>query len=212
MPEEEVVKRYHIEENQLINDLHKEGKSIMITTSHMTNWEWGVSACGLYFKHLVFGVYKKLNHVEINKYIEGNRARYNIHLSEMQETAKMLSSDHNLDPFALVLIADQRPANPKKAFWTTFLNRESAFFYGAEKFAREYNYPVFYFNINRVKRGYYNVDIKLLSKNPSELEKGELIRCYKDILESEIKKRPADWLWSHNRWKHQRPEGMPIQA
>jgi KDO2-lipid IV(A) lauroyltransferase len=157
------------------------------------------------------GVYKKLSHPHINKYIEKSRSLYNITLSEMSDTAKLLSTAHNLDPFALVLIADQRPSNPRKAFWTYFLNRETAFFYGAEKFSLDYGYPVLFFRILRVKRGYYRVEIDVLCENPADLKKGELIKRYRDKLESAVRERPAEWLWSHNRWKHKRPEGMPIQ-
>mgnify|MGYP000483199195 CR=1 FL=1 len=30
-------------------------------------------------------------------------------------------------------------------------------------------------------------------------------------LEREIRESPSDWLWSHKRWKHSRPEGMIVQ-
>ena len=211
MSGDQIVKRYSIEKNPLIEKLQAHGKSFIVTTAHLANWEWGVSATGLYFNHRVLGVYKKLTHPDINKYIEESRSLYNITLSEMSDTAKLLSTKHNLDPFALVLIADQRPSNPRKAFWTHFLNRETAFFYGAEKFSFDYNYPTFFFNIIRVKRGYYRVEIDALCENPANLKKGELIKRYRDKLESAIRKRPAEWLWSHNRWKHKRPEGMSIQ-
>ena len=211
MSGDEIVKRYVIEKNPAIEKLQAKGQSFIVTTAHLANWEWGVSATGLYFDHRVLGVYKKLSHPDINRYIERSRSLYNITLSEMGDTAKLLSTKHNLDPFALVLIADQRPSNPRKAFWTHFLNRETAFFYGAEKFSFDYNYPVFFFDIIRVKRGYYRVEIDLLCENPAEFKKGEIIKRYRDKLERSIRERPAQWLWSHNRWKHTRPKEMPIQ-
>ncbi|HAW52629.1 MAG TPA: hypothetical protein DCX54_09935 [Flavobacteriales bacterium] len=211
MTGDQIVKRYVIEKNLVIEKFQARKQSFIATTAHLANWEWGVSATGLYFDHRVLGVYKKLSHTEINNFVEKSRSLYNVTLSEMSDTAKLLSTKHNLDPFALVLIADQRPSNPRKAFWTHFLNRETAFFYGAEKFAFDYGYPVFFFEIIRVKRGHYRVKVDVLCEDPGELSKGDIILRYRDKLEDCIKKRPEQWLWSHNRWKHQRPEGMPIQ-
>jgi len=64
-----------------------------------------------------------------------------------------------------------------------------------------YNLPVFYIDIQRVKRGFYEVKLSLLSDEPRELSEGEITRKYAQKLEEIIIKKPQDWLWSHRRWK-----------
>jgi KDO2-lipid IV(A) lauroyltransferase len=39
------------------------------------------------------------------------------------------------------------------------------------------------------------------------MEYGEITKAHTRLLEAEIIKVPAYWLWSHKRWKHTRPEG-----
>ena len=207
---EDILKRYQVLPNQNLDKFHENGQSVIGLTAHLTNWEWGVASCGLSLKHHVLGVYKKLSHPLINKYIFKTRDRINVTLSEMQETMIILESDHKLDPFMLMLITDQRPTDPLKAHWTKFLNRDTAFFYGAEKIALDYNYPLFYFNIRRVKRGYYEVDVVDVCNDPSGTKKGEITEIYKNLLEAEVKKRPSDWLWSHSRWKHPKPKDTTL--
>jgi KDO2-lipid IV(A) lauroyltransferase len=89
----------------------------------------------------------------------------------------------------------------EKAFWIKFLNRDTPFLHGMEKYARIYNLPVVYIEVQRVKRGYYTVELSVLTTKPNELAKGVLTELYARKLESIILRQPENWLWSHNRWK-----------
>jgi KDO2-lipid IV(A) lauroyltransferase len=37
-----------------------------------------------------------------------------------------------------------------------------------------------------------------------------MYRCLGE-LEEEVIQAPSDWLWSHKRWKHKRPDGVEVQ-
>jgi KDO2-lipid IV(A) lauroyltransferase len=65
---------------------------------------------------------------------------------------------------------------------------------------------VVYLNTKRVKRGYYEVTIEILAKNPLELEEGALTKLYMKKLEQILHKQPENWLWSHKRWKKKRSD------
>ena len=60
-------------------------------------------------------------------------------------------------PRGYALIADQTPPREEKKHWTRFLNRDTAFFVGAEKIARFLDAPVLYVDMRRVRRGHYAV-------------------------------------------------------
>jgi KDO2-lipid IV(A) lauroyltransferase len=53
----------------------------------------------------------------------------------------------------------------------------------------------------KTKRGFYHADFKLITTNPKELPRGELTKQYVKYVEDCIRKKPANYLWSHKRWK-----------
>jgi KDO2-lipid IV(A) lauroyltransferase len=99
------------------------------------------------------------------------------------------------------MAADQSPRNKEKAVWVDFLGRDTAFLHGPEKYASLYNYPVFYADIKRVKRGYYTLNLSILADDPASLNEGEITKRFAAKLESIIREDPGNWLWSHKRWK-----------
>jgi KDO2-lipid IV(A) lauroyltransferase len=100
------------------------------------------------------------------------------------------------------MLSDQSPNNLKKAFYTNFLNQDSAMIYGAEYFAKKYDFPVFYYQVIQDKAGYYHVELELISETPQQTEYGEITEKYVQLLEKTIQKNPQYWLWSHKRWKN----------
>jgi serine/threonine protein kinase len=49
----------------------------------------------------------------------------------------------------------------------------------------------------------------LIAEAPFEdLEKGEIIKQFALLLEKAVTKYPDQYLWSHRRWKHQKPENI----
>jgi KDO2-lipid IV(A) lauroyltransferase len=93
----------------------------------------------------------------------------------------------------------------ENVYWTTFLNQDTDFYRGPEKVAIMLDMAVIYLNVIKVKRGYYEVDIKLITEHPRE-EKPDFITARTvEILEEIIRDKPEYWLWSHRRWKHKKP-------
>ena len=66
------------------------------------------------------------------------------------------------------------------------------------------NAAVVYFDVQKVKRGYYQLFPILISENPKEEPEFEITRKYFATLEKSIKERPEFYLWSHKRWKYTR--------
>ena len=104
-----------------------------------------------------------------------------------------------------VFIADQTPPGNEMNHWTTFLNQDTAFFTGAGKIASKYDMAVVFLNVQKKKRGYYNLDFELLLDHTSGIEEEVIIEKYVRRLEKQITEIPEYWLWSHRRWKHKRP-------
>lgn len=103
-------------------------------------------------------------------------------------------------------IADQAPKWENIHLWLDFLNQETPVFTGAERIISKMNNAVFYINVERPKRGQYVFTYKLMTREPSKLEHGELTHRYFELLEENIRKNPVIYLWTHDRWKRTREE------
>ena len=110
-----------------------------------------------------------------------------------------------------LMVADQAPSNIQKAYRVRFLGRETACLHGPENYAKSNNYPVVYFDIQRIKRGTYQVWIKRLIEQPKREARGAITQQYMQTLEKIIRRRPANWLWTHRRWKKDQPAAAAVQ-
>lgn len=103
-------------------------------------------------------------------------------------------------------IADQAPKWENIHLWLDFLNQETPVFTGAERIISKMNSAVFYIDVEHPKRGQYIFTYKLMTREPSKLEHGELTRLYFKRLEESIRRNPSIYLWTHDRWKRTREE------
>lgn len=97
--------------------------------------------------------------------------------------------------------SDQCPEQ-RVVFSNTFLGLPTMWVNGGEAIARKLAAPVFYLHIDRPERGRYVIKVHKICEDASLMAKGELMEAYSRLLESEIRANPANWLWSHKRWKN----------
>jgi KDO2-lipid IV(A) lauroyltransferase len=191
------------EAQQLFEKYEKENKSLIIVMGHFGNWEWGGNAFSLQCRQQLYVIYHPLSHELFNSMLYKMRSRFGTKLISMKDTFKeMVKNKSELN--ATAFIADQTPG-PENAYWTTFLKQDTPVFWGTEKIARKMNYPIVYVSIQRIKRGYYKLNAKTLFETPKDTAEGEISEAHTRILEKDILHSPETWLWSHRRWKHQRP-------
>jgi len=200
MSKKQILRRHKVLNPEIADSVFDRGQSIIGVTGHYCNWEWGSLSANLQIKHKTFGIYKPLSNPYLNRILLKSRARYGTTLASMKETSEMF--EENKDTTSVYLMAaDQSPSNVSRAYWIDFLGIDTAFLHGPERHARLNSYPVYYIDIQRVKRGYYEIELLLLADNPNELPEGEITRRYAAKLESVIREKPENWLWSHKRWK-----------
>ena len=195
-------KRLIIKNPEFSNYFADKGKSIIFVGGHYNNWEICAQAFAMYSNHKCIGIYKPLSNAFINDKIYTSRSKYGMQLISMKQTKK--SFEEGNDAKAIVFGSDQNPANPKRAHWVEFLNQDTAVLFGAERYAKEYNWPVVFVSISKVKRGYYEVEYSLITDNPKDQPHGKITEDFTKRLEQDIINKPQYWLWSHKRWKHKR--------
>lgn len=202
MNEKQLRKRYKFINPEILDPLFERNKSAMLVTGHYNNWEWGALSTTYFFKHKIVGLYKKLSNPHVEKYFKTSRAQTGIILAELNETAKAYQ-DYAIaeKPSFFLMAADQSPSNFAKAHWVTFLGLPTACLHGVGKYAKEYNIPALYCDIQRTKRGHYELELSPLIEEDSKLSEGEIIARFMARLEKVIIAKPGNWLWSHKRWK-----------
>lgn len=200
MSSKQIKDRHKMINHEVCDRFFSEGKSIIASPCHYGNWEWGSMSGGLFLQRPVIAFYTPLSNILMDKYLKKSRIRYGTTLTSIRKTSK--SFEINTPKIsAFVMAADQSPSNVKNAVWVNFLGRNTAFLHGPEKHARANNIPVFFVDIQRVKRGYYTLELSLISEFHDKLAEGEITKIYANRLEEVIIKKPEDWLWSHKRWK-----------
>lgn len=200
MSRKQVLKRYKILNAEILSPFLQTGQSVICVTGHYGNWEWGALAPPLQISSKFVAFYKPVKNPLLDRFVRRNRSRYGTYLSPIRETTMTFDNNRGV-PVVYLMAADQSPSNREMAYWANFLGQDTAFLHGPEKHARINNYAVVFAAIRRVKRGYYELELSVLTEDPSRLPNGEITRLYAERMESLIREDPANWLWSHKRWK-----------
>lgn len=200
---EEIEKRFVHLNPELVEKYFKKGQHITIVGGHYGNWELYAVSVAMHMSFIPIGLYTPLANKFMNTKIMESRSKYGLWLKKYQEV-KTLMKDENHERVAVIFGADQCPQYSQQPHWVDFLNQETGVQFGAEKFARDFNTPVLYGVINKLKRGYYVMEYKLICEDPNQLPIGQITEMHTKLLEDNINKEPAYWLWSHKRWKRKR--------
>ena len=198
--EKELLKRFKIVNPEVLDAYFDKNQSIIALGSHYGNWEWGAIAGGLQTKLHPVTLYKKLSNEAVDAHIQKLRARLGTEMIELKQTLRGFVRLRS-KACVYILLADQNPSNALTATWITFLNQDTPCLPGPGKLSKRFKYPLVYFEVDRVKRGYYTLKVHELVKEPSLHEEKEMVELFFANLEALIRKKPEFWLWSHKRWK-----------
>lgn len=178
---------------------------VLYLLSHQFNWEWLLATSAISLPFPVDFVYQEQSNKFFNKFSLDSRTRFGVGIKR-EQVARETIRRKNL-PRAVGMLIDQFPGNPTdKKYWTTFLHQETAFFGGINSLAHLTQYPVFYLAVHKVKRGYYHCDVIPIIVPPYQKDSGVVIEAFAKESEKMIQKYPAEWLWSHNRWKRKKSD------
>ena len=209
MSEKDWAKAFKTTNIDLPNSYFEKGQSTVTVLGHFGNWEYLVSAYSRDAKHTILGVYKPLHNEGFEKLFASYRCKFGMVLVPLTKAYEVVGDYLKRgEKVSIMLIGDQTPS-ADRGYWMNFLNQDTPVFRGAEKFAVQYNLPVIYASLDRVKRGEYSMSFKLLFDEPKKTKEGEITEAHVKALEQQIVRKPHLWLWSHKRWKHKRPANTP---
>jgi KDO2-lipid IV(A) lauroyltransferase len=198
---EELRKRMHFNHAGFLDQFVLKNQSIIFLAAHQFNWEWMLVSASDSFPMAIDFVYQPINSTFFDNITLQSRTRFGAHPIQRDEVARELVKRKNILR-GVAIVADQYPGYQKdKKYPRRFLNQDTVFFLGTNNTAVMSQYPVVYYSMEKIKRGYYEAKPHLVALPPYEKTGTTVIESYVKLAEQSIINDPANWLWSHDRWK-----------
>jgi KDO2-lipid IV(A) lauroyltransferase len=197
----QLLQRMQLENPEILEEIKALNKPILLVAGHYNNWEWLITAQASWFKQPSYGIGMPLSHPFWNQNLTERRERFGLKVVHAQNYQEAFEAKN---PVVLVL-ADQAPSSPTECLWIPFLHQNTPVIFGPEYMANKYDCAVVFVSLSNSNRGNYNVKLEVLVKDSKNLTYQELTQLHVQKLEQQIIDNPARWLWSHKRWKHQKP-------
>ena len=208
MSPEKILKHMRFKNPEVIEDLYKKNKGVILVSGHYGNWEWIISLQML-ISHKTLAIYKQLNNKYFDRMYINMRSRYGMTPVPMNSILRELINREQKNELTLTYsLGDQRPLFRHIQYWTRFLNQDTPVYLGTEKIARKKNLAVVFSRMRKIRRGIYETEFIPLFENSRETKEHEITDKYLSILEKTINERPELWLWTHKRWKHIKPDNV----
>ncbi len=206
--EKEMRRRMVFKGTETIDRLVAEGVSCGVMLGHYCNWEW-ISTLPLAVsdKGICAELYHPIENPDFNRLFLYIRQRFRSVCIPMEETLRhIVKYQREGRPLIIGYIADQKPNWRNIHFWVDFLNHYTPVFTGSERIIKRTRQAFFYGDVRRIKRGYYECEFKLIEQHSEKIPDYELTQRYMQELERSIRRAPAYWLWSHDRWSRTKEE------
>lgn len=202
--EAEMKKRYQFKNLDIIHNLEKKNRSIILMCAHYGSWEW-IFILQRYVNHKGYAVYKRIRNKHFDKLIKRIRAKYNSYLITTKETIPILTKAKKNGELTINgFVSDQSPKKNKAFHWNEFMGVNVPIHTGAEMLAKRLDMSVIFFKVKRVKRGYYETTFEMLAENAKEFKDYEITDAFMKRVEDQIYEAPEYYLWTHKRWKHRK--------
>ncbi len=196
---------------KVLDDAFESSPSVTLLYSHCGNWELlgGLpiynyddcvnNPCTL---EQTYVVYRRLsNHVWNEVFLKNRIAPIPDYKGEIEsEQVLRLCIKNRKKKAVYFFIADQSPYFTKFDLGM-FLNQHTKAMVGSVAVAHKLGHSVVYMNMARCGRGHYEMQFTKICDDASKVDPEVLLRQYFDLLEKDIRTDPANWLWSHKRWK-----------
>lgn len=207
MSKEESLERMTITNVELLERLFSEGRDVVAVIGHYNNWEW-LKSLIFHTQHQTVSIYKPLQNKRFDNFLLGLRNREGMILTPMSLIVREILEARKAGRRSIYsFITDQTPPRTDIKYWTTFMNQDTPVYLGVEKIASKYDMSVVFFNVQKLKRGYYNYTVELLFDHTAGLPEHMITERHVRRLEEIIREKPEYWIWSHRRWKHKKPAG-----
>ena len=207
---EELQRRAYVQNPEVVDRLMDAGHPCcLLLMGHYGNWEWYSGSTTRFADAVMYQIYRPLNNKAVDKLFIWLRTKFGSRVISKYETGReVVRLQRNKVRSVVIFLADQTPSRQNLHYWTSFLNQDTAILTGAERLARKLDTPVIFLDVQMLRRGYYTVELQLLSESPKETPENWITEEYARRMERGILRNPAGWLWTHKRWKYTRTDAI----
>ncbi|MGX1930032.1 lysophospholipid acyltransferase family protein [Flagellimonas sp. 2504JD4-2] len=198
----ELQKRFVFENLDVLHQLEKKNKSVMLMFPHYASWEW-VIALDKHIESKGYAIYQKIGNKYFDKLVRDIRQKFGTTLITTKDTKDIVATNRKEGILSMYgILSDQSPMPKKAHLWTPFMGITVPAHTGAEMLCNKLDLPAVYLKVEKKGRGSYSGSFQLIAENPSELEEFELTKAFLKNVEKAIKETPEFYFWTHKRWKH----------
>ena len=202
MSKDQMLKRFKVKNIEVLTQFEKQNRSAFLLCGHYASWEWMMSL-GYHMNHLGYGIYRPIKNPYFDNLIKEIRSRHDAYMIPQKTAAEFIRQKEKKNERGVYGFAsDQSPRPTPKSYWRPFMGINVPVYTGAERLARELNIPLVFGKIKRVKRGYYELEFKLITDQPKTTAVNEITDIYTEWLEEQIKEDPTQYFWTHKRFKN----------
>ncbi|MBO4264123.1 MAG: lysophospholipid acyltransferase family protein [Bacteroidales bacterium] len=198
-----------------VGRLYAQAPGVVIMTGHTGNWELiggiesfipqGVTSCIRRDNFVV--TYKRFSSAVWDDIIRYNRAaplqcggKYEGYVESASTLRYVI--EHRNEKKVYFFNTDQSPYNGQGAgLEIEFLHQRTHTMTAAARLAQKYGFAVTYLEMARIRQGRYELRFKTLCDDASQMSVEAIMQRYYGMLEESIQNAPANYLWSHRRWK-----------
>ena len=187
-----------IENQEELNIIKNDSKPVIFISGHFNNFE-------LMAMHLeksgidLAAIYRPLNNIFLNPLMERIRKKY---ICKKQIKKGMASKKEILKFFkkktSIALMIDQRVS---EGIQCNFFNKPAFTTTIPAQFAKKYNAKIVPIYIERINNNNFKIKIYKSLKFSKEETLESITLSLNKILEDMIIRNPAQWIWTHSRWK-----------
>lgn len=202
---EELLKTVQFIGMEHVDTLLEQGQGCLVMTGHLGNWELALSAYSARI-HSAHVISKTLRQSALNDYLMKSRERVRIQVlpahNSLRDCIRALRKNGIIG-----FVIDQNMID-KEGIFVEFFGRPACTTPGLAILSSRTKTPVVPLNMYRDADGTHYAEFLPPIEPPPDI-KQETVTLYTQrytaVLEELIRKRPAQWIWIHRRWKTQPP-------
>jgi KDO2-lipid IV(A) lauroyltransferase len=195
-------KHYTYTNLELLDELYKDGKSIVLVGSHYANWEWIIGLSG-HIKYKGYAAFTRVSNKYFNAKVLKSREKFGAKFIKTSSIIAQMDRNQKENIQSLYgLLSDQSPQLKKTHYWSEVFGIKIPVHTGAEMLAKKYDMNVVYIHTKKVKRGYYETTFELITDDVKQYSDYNLSDVFLRKTEQQILQKPEHYFWTHNRFKH----------
>jgi len=193
--------RMRFENPELILELLRANRRVMLVAAHHCNWEWLLLRCSTAFDEPLVAAYKPASSARADVEIQAIRSRFGATMIPAKDLVQHLIAQRGRVRL-LALLADQSPpARSEQQCWLPFFGLDTAFYCGPGWISAKMGYEPYFIAVRPDGRGRYVARFVPLLAPGERPDPDRILRAYVHALEQQVMAHPAQYFWAYNRWK-----------